>query len=132
VATIAVAIAVALGWRLSSYAHETGLSFRVLSYNLSPSHISAAVGFSLLASVLATFGSVIFFFLGIATTTIMVHALLRNVPPEVVNQRLGLDSAGAASQAAAEEGRDKDLAEGDSATGVEDPSNVRSRRAPAL
>lgn len=76
-ATIVVVVAAFLGYRMVAYAQKAKVSFDVAGRRLGPEHISALVGVSLLVCVIFTFGTIVFTFVGIATTIVVLHALIR-------------------------------------------------------
>lgn len=79
-ATIVVAVAAFLGYKLSDYATRTSLRVQVAGRTLGPSHVSGLVSASLFICIVLTFGMIVFTFIGVATTLVMTHAVLRAVP----------------------------------------------------
>ncbi len=79
-ATIVVAVAAFMGYKLSDYAARTSLRVQVAGRTLGPAHVSGLVSASLFVCVVLTFGMIVFTFVGVATTLVMAHAVLRAVP----------------------------------------------------
>lgn len=78
-ATIVVGVAAFLGYKLSDYATRTSLRVQVGGRTLGPAHVSGLVAASLFVCVVFTFGMIVFTFIGVATTVVMAHAVLRSV-----------------------------------------------------
>jgi len=65
-------------WFLSQYLVAQNINVVVGGRQFSSSHLNAGFLLALFLAVLIVFGSIIFFFIGLSTSIVSVHALFRN------------------------------------------------------
>lgn len=78
-ATAVVSVACFLGFRLVQHVWTSGMSLSLGFIKLGPARCAGLIIASLCCSVIATFGTIIFTFIGIATAVVATHATLRQV-----------------------------------------------------
>ena len=89
-------------WFLSQYLAAQNISVVVVGTRVSSSHLNAAFLLALFVAVLAVFGSEIFFFIGLSTSVVSVHALFRNDKQHNLGAARGVtDDKGAVAPSAA-------------------------------
>ncbi len=94
---VGTAAACTAWWFLSRYLAAQNISLAVAGVRISSSHLNAGFLLALFVTVLVVFGSVIFFFIGLSTSVVSVHALFRNDKQHNLGAARGVTEDGGAS-----------------------------------